>query len=208
MSKLAYYERAKTALGMDELPSESALGILEKFIGAPSFLPIRDFPEVEITELVELDLVDLSSDMCSISGLGEELIETASALYVSEERPELLKKSGGSNKRELHEGMQGIFNHALEYLETKGMGVKKTTEDRSNLFIWFEKRKKGISSIEIKNKPEIRVCIRGASQETIDLFTGIGMSHRSAKNQTYFDMPQTVENTELLIDTIINFMNV
>lgn len=207
MSKIAYYEKAQTILGIESLPSEDSLKVLESFIGEAPYVPIASKPENELKELILLDFVETSTDMCSISGLGLDLIDTATELFVAEERPELLRRGGGSNKREVHSVMQETFDHALKYLEGK-MGVKKTTEDRSNLFIWFEIRKKGISSIEIKNKPEIRVCIRGASPETIKIFNEIGMTHRSAKNQTYFDMPQTIANTELLIDTIIKFMDI
>ncbi|CAL1778029.1 MotA-like activator of middle period transcription [Acinetobacter phage vB_AbaM_Konradin-v2] len=205
MDKLFYLDQASKQLNLCNVPSDQGLKLLLKLYGTQYHT--KDELGDHLEELLQCGLIEESNDMYIISVLGDELVETAMNLFVAAERPDLLVKRNGSTKREITKDMESCRDHAVEYLKGK-IAIKEVTTSRSNIFIIFEKRCKGIGSIEIKNKPEIRVCIRKPSQETIDLFASIGMSYRSAPAQTYFDMPRSLENIEILIDTIIKFFNI
>ncbi|AZU98606.1 activator of middle period transcription [Acinetobacter phage vB_AbaM_PhT2] len=204
MDKLFYMAQAAKQLNLDKTPGDQALNCLLKLYGTQYHS--KDEIGEHLDELIEFNLVDESNEMYIISIFGDELVENAMKLFVEAERPDLLVKRTGSNKREITEDMESCRDHAVEYIKGK-IEIKDVSVSRSNIFLFFEKRCKGIGCIEIKNKPEIRVCIRKPSQETIDLFASIGMSYRSTPAQTYFDMPRTIENIEILIDTIVNYFN-
>lgn len=205
MDKLFYMVQAAKQFNLEESLSDQALNCLLKLYGTQYHT--KDEIGEHLDDLVKCNLVDNSTDMYIISVLGDELVESAMNLFVAAERPDLLVKRTGSNKRVITEDMESYRDHAIEYIKDK-IEIKDVLVSRSNIFLVFEKRCKGIGSIEIKNKPEIRVCIRKPSQDTIDLFAGIGMTYRSTPAQTYFDMPRTTENIEILIDTIVKFFNI
>lgn len=203
MNKIVYYAQAQEKLGIAKMPWSEGLELLEDMYNT-QYVKIDLFDKTILGQLIELKLIETSSNKCTISALGQEFIELAASLYVEAENPVLDSKPRGSAKRKIHPEMIAIKDHALKYLEGK-IETKGISEDRSNLFVNFAKRKKGIGCIEIKNKPEIRVSIRKPTPETIKLFESIGMTYRSTPNITYFDMEQTIENTELLIDTIVKY---
>ncbi|ADG60147.1 MotA-like activator of middle period transcription [Acinetobacter phage Acj9] len=201
MNKHDYYQ---SALGMIDtllaLPSKEGLKLLESLYGTQYHL--TESLQPGISELISIGLVETSTNKCSISILGQHLIETAAKLFGDEN---IESRHNGSIKREITEDMISIKDFAVEYIEGK-VELKGTHEDRSNFLILFKKGIKGLGCIEIKNKPEIRVCIRKASKEAIELFSSIGMKYRETPAQTYFDMPKSHDNVKLLIDTIVTYI--
>ncbi|EQA7786865.1 hypothetical protein ACX818_001459 [Acinetobacter baumannii] len=205
MDKLFYIKQAAANLNIGNLPDDQGLNILLKMYGTQYHN--KDELGDHLDSLLESNLIEESCGMYIISIEGDTLVEAAMNLFVEAERPDLLVKRKGSNKREITNDMESFRDHALKYLEGK-LEVKEVVTYRSNFFINFPKRIKGLGGLEIKNRPEIRVCIRKPSKETIEHFASIGMTYRSATNQTYFDMPRCNENIEKLIDAIVEFFNI
>lgn len=202
MNKMQYYRQALMQIdALSELPYSEGLELLQKLYGTTYHLT-SSFEQHIIQQLIDLGLVETSTDKCAISALGQELIETAAKLYGDEH----VTTSHGSVKREITTDFVNIKDFAVEYIKSVGLDVKSVKEDRSNFLIFFASRVKGIPGIEIKNKPEIRVCVRKAPQEAIDTFSAIGMTYRVASTQTYFDMPKSEENIKKLVDTIVEYI--
>lgn len=203
MNKLSYIKSAVESVSDIKGLTDDMLLVLPKLFEKQFF----EINEIDYSkQLLEVGLLDISSTMVTRSLLTDEIMELAALKYVEAERPTLLLKGSGSVKRAISDDMHAVVELALKHIDDR-IEIKSVSEDRSNLFINFAKRMKGLGSIEIKNKPELRIAIRKPSQETVEMFSAIGMTHRAGPSQTYFDMPRTDENVKLLIDTIVLFLN-
>lgn len=202
MSKLTYIKEAMASLNINELPSDQGLSVLPKLYDKQYF-ELSEIGE-HLESLLEFGLIEKSSNMVTRTLLTDEIMDIASLKFMEAEHPDKLEKRPGANKRVIGEDMKSYKDYAVEYLKGK-IEIKEVIEYRSNFFINFDKKIKGLGGLEIKNKPEIRVCIRKPTPETIEHFASIGMTYRSATNQTYFDMKRSEENIEKLIDAIVSF---
>lgn len=205
MSKLQYYTQAQQQLDIEICGNEEALNVLAKIHGKP-FVSDEDL-DGHTEELLKFGFIDECAGMYTISELGETLINLSVELFVKSEKPELLKRKAGGVKREISDEMTAFKDFSLQCVGDR-IKIKEVVVYRSNYFINFETKIKGLGGFEIKNKEEIRVCIRKPTAETIEFFASIGMTYRSAKNQTYFDMYRSNENIEKLINAIVKFFEI
>lgn len=152
--------------------------------------------------LIAAGIVEDSIGLYLTTPEGDQLINDTMTKWIETERPELLEAKGNRTKREISESMDTLRDYAEKFLVEQGIEIKETKIDRSNYLIFFAQRIKGIGALEIKNKGEIRVVGRKASKDLIDQLVGIGMTYRETPAQTYFDMPSSESNINLLITAI------
>lgn len=202
MQKLDYYQRALESFNISKVPTKAALDLLESLY-SKQYTPTKSFDEQIINELIDLNLVETSTDMSTISPLGQGLIETAAKIYGTEN---IVSKHTGSVKRKVTQEMYDLSELAQELIRGK-IDVKLVEEDRSNILVHFKKAFHGIPGLEIKNKPEFRILVRKASKEVTEYFEKIGMTYRETPRQTYFDIERSEENLKKLINAVLELPN-
>lgn len=205
MNKLEYYHKAATQLGK-LIPWSEGIELLEDLYHK-TYVNRQDFVPVILDQLIEFGYIDESENKIAISAEGQALIELAADLWIEGENIDLNIKQRGTVKRGISSEMMEMVDKTFKMLEGQIETKPDFTEDRSNLFVHFIKRQKGIASIEIRNADLLRISIRKPLEGEVAYFESIGMVvHKTTPTVTYMDLPRTMENLETLVTAVIEYI--
>jgi hypothetical protein len=205
MNKIEYYQLAAEQLHR-QTPWSEGLELLEDLYNK-TYVKRNEFVPAIIDQLIEYGYINESADKITISPEGQELIELAAELWIKGENIDLNIKQRGTVKRKINDEMLEMVSRTFAMLENNIDTKPDYTEDRSNLFVHFTKRLKGIASIEIRNADLLRISIRKPEEGQVEYFKAIGMVvHKVTPTVTYMDLPRTMENLEILVNAVIKYI--